>query len=286
LANVINWSADPASTTITSFKIYRSICGTVSAAGPFTAQGKYLKILTDSFDFPRMIKISSDAIADIVTQLNLIPGVFCKVESATVFSIRASGKFLQIFDTDGATALGLTPGSYVPQKVWANVSTVPFVLGTGAYQFVDSSGYLNDWYYVTTVDPTSVESLPGVMLQHVENYLNVCCIEGFLVDFNGSKPIKGARVFASLFSGAPSQSVNSFAISKNIAESFTDEYGRWRLTVPRCATIYLEIEQTNYSVVFEVPNLSAYYFSQIIADEKWRFSNDSMPVSGGGLGVL
>jgi hypothetical protein len=282
LQNIINWSANPDSSSIASFNVYRAICGTTSAVGPFTVTGMYLKLQTDAADFPRIIKLSSNAVIDIISQLNLIPGIFCKLESPNKFSIRSSGKFLKIFSTEGATALGITAGTYVPQDTFSLVSNVPFISGTGAYQFIDSSGYRNDWYYITTLQNiTSVESLPGQQLKSVDNYLNVCCLEGLIVSFNGAEPVKGARITAKLFSAMQPKEVSSFSIGNDIAEAYTDEYGRWRLTVPRCATIYIEIPATNYSNVFEVPNLSAFYFSQIIADNDWRFSNDSRPVTGG-----
>jgi hypothetical protein len=282
LLNVINWSASPDSGNIDSFKIYRSICGVFSSTGPFSVVGKYLKIQTDASDSPRTIKLNSNVIADIISQINLIPGVFSKTEASNQLSVRASGNFIKIFDTDGAAALGLTPGDYVPRKNFSLLSSVPYVSGTGAYQYVDTPGYKNDWYYITTIHTlTLVESLPGQQIQSVDNYLNVCCIEGFVLNFKGAEPSKGAYIKAKLFSASQPDSVSSFSVGADISEAYADEYGRWRLTVPRCATVYLEIPSTGYSTVFVVPNLAAFYFSQIVADNNWRLTNDALPVTGG-----
>ena len=201
MSNVISWSADPNSTTIISFKAYKSICGTYSSAPPFSVIGKYLKIQTDANDFPRTIKLNSDVVADIVAQINSIPGAFSKIESSGIISIRSAGKFLKIFETDGASSLGFAASDYVPQKTWALANSQPFVTGEATYSFTDVDGYPGDWYHITTIDSVSVESLPSLAIQQDDNYLNVCSLEGLVVDFAGGKPFKNARVFAKLFEG-------------------------------------------------------------------------------------
>lgn len=284
MQNIINWSANPLSSSIDSFKIYRAICGTSSGDGPFIASGKYLKLQTDSSDSPVTIKLSSNVVADIVKQINKVSGVFAKEDSSTKMTIRGTGSFLKIFPTDGSAALGLVPGDYIPRKDFSLFASAPFTPNTGSYQFIDPSGHKSDWYYVTTIAPyTATESLPGQHIQFVDNYLNVCCIEGFVVNFAGGEPIVGAQVKAKLFSASQPRSVASFSTGSDIANAFTDEFGRWRLTVPRCATIYLEIPSSNYSNVFVVPDQPAYYFSQIEADQAWRFTNDAKPVNGGDI---
>ena len=139
------------------------------------------------------------------------------------------------------------------------------------------------WCLITTIDTDTVESLPSMFMQHTENYLNLCIFEGLVVKFDSAEPWKGARVFAKLFDGYGEQQRGNFSIGKDIAETFTDEYGRWRLSVPRCVKIYLEIVETKFTGVIHVPDAPACYFSQIMVDNGWRFNIDARPVTGGDI---
>src|SRR5271154_5049274 len=132
LNNVVSWAVDPTSTNISSFNVYRSIVGTNTTTEPFNVQNMYLKMQTgaEAGKNPTVVMVQSNDPVAIAAQLNSsVPGLLVDVNGISpnrFLTFRGTKGFLEIFQTVGASDLGLVPGNYVPQQNWLLVGNIPW----------------------------------------------------------------------------------------------------------------------------------------------------------------
>jgi hypothetical protein len=243
----------------------------------------YLKIQTgaEAGRNPLVVMVQSNDPVAIAAQLNSsIPGLLVDVNGTSpnrFLTFRSTTGFLQIFQTVGASDLGLVPGNYVPQQNWLLIGNVPWdpTNTTGAYSFTDPSGELSDYYYFTTLNPPNPESIPSVAFHAKNSQLPVCQVFGTVLEADGAQPIPGIRIEARavLDNG---QSDDFF--SGKLDHTQTDMMGRWQLSLPQRCRILIEMKEyttgSTWSKIFIVPKQASLGMNCIRSDVFWRLTED------------
>lgn len=272
----LKWAKYPESDVV-KYRIYKSIIGfNAIKAAPSVLLGKTLSF---SFNGGAVQNILFHGTASIIDQINaaIVDGkAYQSLADSGFFylrgNLRVSPGSLELKTCDALSILGLTAHIITEQSEMFQIGEISANQTDGSVElFSDADGSMYDFYAISSVNSIGDESLKTPLRQAVDTSGQLCVIEGFVCDIQGSR-IPDAEIKITL-QEIPKNMDNVF-LTKEPILSYSGPDGKVSIPVLRGALVKVEISAVSLSRNVTIPDKAFVFLSDLLVDGTYQYNED------------
>jgi len=279
VANRLNWQIITPDANVSYFNIYRSIIGVESANdAPFSLSNNMLLVVEingieytvvfNEGDFQNISAATAQEVVDVIS--NQIPEALCHVGISGSVFIRGE-ESVKVSGGSSNSVFGFPLTAFTEKSNFLKITQVPS--NTGVIEHVDIDGRVNDWYKVSAVDDTNVESALTKEKQAGSGRNPVCLVFGKLQNGSGY-PMPDQEIKAVVEYPPTVDGVTTTWVTKDEAKVLSLRDGTFEIELLQNATYNVTIPSIEFARTVKIPPLAqANLFSL-------EFEDKSLPTSG------
>ncbi|NBO09642.1 MAG: ankyrin repeat domain-containing protein [Actinobacteria bacterium] len=163
-----------------------------------------------------------------------------------------------------ATKAGQAPRTVMPRTEFHKIRDFYATVNTHTYTYYDSEGEPDDWYRLTTTSlpPHCEESLPTQSMKAIASSGDACTVDGRIQSLD-TEDLEGREVSAEVMGNTAFNPNDQSAISEEKITTYTDELGRWALSLTKNQLVLLEIPSIGYNEVVRIPDQAYVLFTDL-----------------------
>lgn len=162
-----------------------------------------------------------------------------------------------------ATKTNEAPRTIAPLSEWHRVEEKYLNPNQHTYTFYDVDGSIEDWYRITTTEPGCPdESIPTYPMKAMGANAENCTIVGRIQGLD-NEDLEGKEVSAEIMGTHGVNTADLSEVSEEKVTTYTDEYGRWALSLIKNQLVLLEIPAIGYNEVIRVPDQAYVLFTDL-----------------------